>query len=120
MIENSRTKTTFGIRKNRFIFGRSRNSLSLIVSGIVSGIIGRTSGITGRITKVSGKHLGFVGERSGNHLRFVGKRVQQVDFGRNDLLDHSHESIDNSMTRFRSSAIQENYDFKNDFKVKIL
>ena len=120
MIENSRTKTTFGIRKNRFIFGRSRNSLSLIVSGIVSGILGRTSGSTGRITKVSGKHLCFVGERSGNHLRFVGKRVQQVDFGRNDLLDHSHDSIDNSVTRFWSSAIQENYDLKNDFKVKIL
>ena len=120
MIENSGTKTTFGIRKNRFIFGRSRNSLSLIVSGIVSGIIGRTSGITGRIAKVSGKHLCFVGKRSGNHLRFVGKRVQQVDFGRNDLLDHSHDSIDNSVTRFWSSAIQENYDFKNDFKVKIL
>ena len=108
MIENSRTKTTFGIRKNRFIFGRSRNSLSLIVSGIVSGILGRTSGSTGRITKVSGKHLCFADKRSGEHLGFVGKRVQQVDFGRNDLLDHSHESIDNSMTRIRSSAIQEN------------
>ena len=72
----------------KYIYLRDRKKLSGIMSGF-------------------GKLSGLSGEVSGNEVGFGCNGVHHVDFGGHDLLDHTHDTIDKTMTRI--TVMQENF-----------